>query len=90
MKKNGLKSILCLVLLTAVLAVAVFGVNALTDPVIQARKGTPLFDRSAPESAELAVSADTVQSVYRNDLHAEAQHRQGLAVPHGADPGGGL
>ena len=67
MKKNGLKSILCLVLLTAVLAVALFGVNALTDPVIQARKGTPLFDRSAPESAELAVSADTVQSVYRND-----------------------
>ena len=67
MKKNTLKSILCLVLLTAVLAVAVFGVNALTDPIIQARKGTLLFDRSAPESAQLTVSADTVQSVYRND-----------------------
>ncbi|MBQ6273383.1 MAG: FMN-binding protein [Oscillospiraceae bacterium] len=67
MKNNAWKSILCLVLLTAVLAVALFGVNALTDPIVQARKGTPLFDRSAPESAEISVSADSVQSVYRND-----------------------
>ena len=73
MKKNVLTSLLCLVLLTAVLAACLFGVNALTAPIVEANEKARLgdsvliYDRNAPEASELTVTADTVQSIYKDD-----------------------
>ncbi len=73
MKKNVLTSLLCLVLLTAVLAAGVIGVNAFTAPIVEANEkarlgdAVLLFDRNAPEESQLTVTADTVQSIYKDD-----------------------
>lgn len=61
-----IRSILCLVLLLAVLLAGTWGVNALTAPIIEANARALLGD-AVDITAELAISADTVQSVYRDD-----------------------
>ena len=85
MKNNNLlKSLLCLVVLLAVMAGCVLGVNAFTAPIVaenerlaeEARLAAEkeklgdsvmLFDRADPENAQIAVSAETVQKVYRDE-----------------------
>ena len=73
MKKNLLRSLLCLALLLAVMAVGVLGVNAITAPIVEANKKAALggaellFDRDEPEAGSLNVTADTVRSVLRDD-----------------------
>lgn len=73
MKKNLLRSLLCLALLLAVMAVGVLGVNAVTAPIVEANKKAALggaellFDRDEPEAGSLNVTADTVRSVLRDD-----------------------
>ena len=81
---NLIRSILCLVLLLAVMAGCVLGVNAFTAPIVaenerlaeEARLAAEkeklgdsvmLFDRADPENAQLTVTADTVQKVYRDE-----------------------
>ena len=83
MKKQILTSILCLVLLLAVLGAGVWGVNGFTAPIVaenerlaaeaaaEAEKALLgdselLYDRTDAAASTLAVTADTVQSVYRD------------------------
>ena len=83
MKKQILTSILCLVLLLAVLGAGVWGVNGFTAPIVaenerlaaeaaaEAEKALLgdselLYDRADEAASTLAVTADTVQSVYRD------------------------
>ena len=82
-EQSVLRTVLCLVLLLALMAVGVLGVNALTAPVIaenerlaaeaaaEAEKALLgdselLYDRADPAASTLTVTADTVQSVYRD------------------------
>lgn len=83
MKKQILTSILCLVLLLALLGAGVWGVNGFTAPIVaenerlaaeaaaEAEKtllgdSELLYDRTDAAASTLAVTADTVQSVYRD------------------------
>ena len=83
MKKQILTSILCLVLLLALLGAGVWGVNGFTAPIVaenerlaaeaaaEAEKALLgdselLYDRADEAASTLAVTADTVQSVYRD------------------------
>ena len=83
MKKQILASILCLVLLLAVLGAGVWGVNGFTAPIVaenerlaaeaaaEAEKALLgdselLYDRADEAASTLTVTADTVQSVYRD------------------------
>lgn len=83
MKKQIVTSILCLVLLLAVLGAGVWGVNGFTAPIVaenerlaaeaaaEAEKALLgdselLYDRADEAASTLAVTADTVQSVYRD------------------------
>lgn len=83
MKKQILTSILCLVLLLALLGAGVWGVNGFTAPIVaenerlaaeaaaEAEKALLgdsklLYDRTDAAASTLAVTADTVQSVYRD------------------------
>ena len=83
MKKQILTSILCLVLLLALLGAGVWGVNGFTAPIVaenerlaaeaaaEAEKALLgdselLYDRADAAASTLAVTADTVQSVYRD------------------------
>lgn len=83
MKKGIFTSVLCLVLLLAVLAAGVYGVNGFTAPIVaenerlaaeaaaEAEKALLgdselLYDRADEAASTLAVTADTVQSVYRD------------------------
>lgn len=61
-----IRSLLCLVLLLAVMLGAAWGVNAATAPIIEANAKALLGD-AVDITAELAISAGTVQSVYRDD-----------------------
>ena len=68
MKKTSVfRSVLCLVLLLAVMLAAAWGVNAFTAPIIEANAKALLGD-AVDITAELTISADTVQSVYRDDV----------------------
>ena len=74
MKNNNLlKSLLCLALLLAVMVGGVLGVNAFASPIVEANRkallgdNLVLFDRTDPDSAEITVTADSVQSVLRDD-----------------------
>ena len=83
MKKQLLTSVLCLILLAALLAVGVVGVNGFTAPIVaenerlaaeaaaEAEKALLgdselLYDRADEAASSLTVTADTVQSVYRD------------------------
>ena len=72
-KNNTLRTVLCLVLLLALMAGGTLGLNALTAPVIEANRKALLgdavliYDRADPAASELTVAADTVQSVYKDD-----------------------
>ena len=79
MKKQVLPSVLCLVLLLAVLAAGVYGVNSVTAPVVaenerlaaeaaKAQFGDSelLYDRADEAASTLTVTADTVRSVYKD------------------------
>ena len=83
MKKQIVTSILCLVLLLAVLGAGVWGVNGFTAPIVaenerlaaeaaaEAEKALLgdselLYDRADEAASTLTVTADTVQSVYRD------------------------
>ncbi len=73
-KKNLTRGLLALVLLLAVMAGGTLGVNALTAPVIEANQKALLgdavliYDKADPAASQLAVTADTVQSVYKDDV----------------------
>ena len=73
MKNNLTRTILALVLLLAVMAVATLGVNAIAAPIVEANRkarlgdSEVLFDRADPAAAQLTVTADTVQSVLRDE-----------------------
>ncbi len=68
-----IRSILCLVLLLAVMLGATWGVNTLTAPIVEANAKALLgdavliYDAADPAASALAVTADTVQSVYKDE-----------------------
>lgn len=68
-----IRSVLCLVLLLAVMLGATWGVNALTAPIVEANAKALLgdavliYDSADPSASALAVTADTVQHVYKDD-----------------------
>lgn len=68
-----IRSVLCLVLLLAVMLGAAWGVNALTAPIVEANAKALLgdavliYDSADPSASALAVTADTVQRVYKDD-----------------------
>ena len=68
-----IRSVLCLVLLLAVMLGATWGVNALTAPIVEANAKALLgdavliYDSADPSASTLAVTADTVQRVYKDD-----------------------
>ena len=68
-----IRSVLCLVLLLAVMLGATWGVNALTAPIVEANAKALLgdavliYDSADPATSALAVTADTVQRVYKDD-----------------------
>lgn len=68
-----IRSVLCLVLLLAVMLGATWGVNALTAPIVGANAKALLgdavliYDSADPSASALAVTADTVQRVYKDD-----------------------
>lgn len=68
-----IRSVLCLVLLLAVMLGATWGVNALTAPIVEANAKALLgdavliYDSAEPSASALAVTADTVQRVYKDD-----------------------
>lgn len=68
-----IRSVLCLVLLLAVMLGATWGVNALTAPIVEANAKALLgdavliYDSADPSASALAVTADTVQRVYKDD-----------------------
>ena len=70
---NILRSVLCLVLLLAVLLAAAWGVNAWTAPIVEANAKALLgdavliYDSADAAASALTVSAGTVQKVYRDD-----------------------
>jgi len=69
-----IRSVLCLVLLLAVMLGATWGVNALTAPIVEANAkallgdAVVLYDSADPAASELTVTADTVKSIYRDDV----------------------
>ena len=73
MKNNTLRSLLCLVLILAVMLAASWGMNALTAPIVEANAkkllgdAVLIYDAADPAASALAVTADTVRSVYRDD-----------------------
>lgn len=68
-----IRSVLCLVLLLAVMLGATWGVNAMTAPIVEANAKALLgdavliYDSADPSASALAVTADTVQRVYKDD-----------------------
>lgn len=68
-----IRSVLCLVLLLAVMLGATWGVNSLTAPIVEANAKALLgdavliYDSADPSASALAVTADTVQRVYKDD-----------------------
>ena len=68
-----IRSILCLVLLLALMFGATWGVNNLTAPIVEANAkaqlgdAVVLYDSADPAASALAVTADTVQHIYRDD-----------------------
>jgi hypothetical protein len=68
-----IRSVLCLVLLLAVMLGATWGVNALTAPIVEANAKALLgdavliYDSADPAASALTVTASTVQSVYRDE-----------------------
>ena len=66
MKKNIFRSLLCLVLILAVMLAANWGVNNLTAPIIEARAKALLGD-SVEITSELELASVAVQSVFRDD-----------------------
>ncbi len=70
---KSIRSVLCLVLLLAVMLGATWGVNALTAPIVEANAKALLgdavliYDSADPSASALAVTADTVQRVYKDD-----------------------
>lgn len=68
-----IRSVLCLVLLLAVMLGATWGVNALTAPIVEANAKALLgdavliYDSADPSASTLAVTADTMQRVYKDD-----------------------
>ena len=70
---KSIRSVLCLVLLLAVMLGATWGVNALTAPIVEANAKALLgdavliYDSADPSASTLAVTADTVQRVYKDD-----------------------
>ncbi len=70
---NILRSVLCLVLLLAVLLAAAWGVNAWTAPIVEANAKALLgdavliYDSADAAASALTVSAGSVQKVYRDD-----------------------
>ena len=68
-----IRSVLCLVLLLAVMLGATWCVNALTAPIVEANAKALLgdavliYDSADPSASALAVTADTVQHVYKDD-----------------------
>ena len=83
-QKPVLRTALCLVLLLALMAAGVYGVNGFTAPIVaenerlaaeaaaEAEKAllgdsVLLYDRSDPAASALTVTAESVQSVYRDE-----------------------
>lgn len=66
MNKNLIRSLLCLVLILAVMLAANFGMNALTAPIIAANEKALLGD-AVEITSELDIAAAAVQSVFRDD-----------------------
>ena len=73
MKNNTLRSILCLVLLAAVLLAGAWGVNKWTAPIIEANAkallgdAVVLFDAADPAASELKVSSPIVRSILKDE-----------------------
>ena len=69
-----IRSVLCLVLLLALMFGATWGVNNLTAPIVEANAkaqlgdAVVLYDSADPAASELAVTADTVKSILRDDV----------------------
>lgn len=72
--KKTILSLLCLALILALMLGANYGVNKLTAPIVEARAqaalgdAVVLYDSADPAASELAVTADTVKSIYRDDV----------------------
>ncbi len=72
--KKTILSLLCLALILALMLGANYGVNNLTAPIVEARAqaalgdAVVLYDSADPAASELAVTADTVKSIYRDDV----------------------
>ena len=72
--KKTILSLLCLALILALMLGATWGVNNLTAPIVEARAqaalgdAVVLYDSADPAASELAVTADTVKSIYRDDV----------------------
>lgn len=81
--QSALRTILCLVLLVALMAAGIFGINGFTAPMVaenerlaaeaaaEAEKALLgdselLYDRADPSASTLTVTADSVQSVYKD------------------------
>ena len=68
-----IRSLLCLVLLLAVMLGATWGVNVLTAPIVEANAKALLgdavliYDSADPAASALTVTASTVQSVYKDE-----------------------
>lgn len=68
-----IRSVLCLVLLLAVMLGATWGVNALTAPIVEANAKALLgdavlvYDSADPAASALAVTAGSVQRIYKDD-----------------------
>lgn len=82
-KQSVFSTVICLVLLVALMAAGTFGVNSFTAPIVaenerlaaeaaaEAEKALLgdselLYDRADPAASALTVTADTVQSIYRD------------------------
>ncbi len=71
--KKTVSSILCLVLILALMLGGAYGVERLTAPIREARAQAELgdavqiYDAADPAASALSVTADTVKSVYRDD-----------------------
>ena len=72
--KKTILSLLCLALILALMLGATWGVNNLTAPIVEARAqaalgdAVVLYDSADPAASELTVTADTVKSIYRDDV----------------------
>ncbi len=73
-KKNLPRTLLVLALILVLMAAGTLGLNALTAPVIEANQKALLgdavliYDRADAAASQLTAAADTVQSVYKDDV----------------------